>query len=396
MGDPVVPQEADLGSIAAAMAAQIDAIVERLASRYPEPVRAWFATRPELIERNLEIARGSILAELECLGDGARMPDDIPGIDADLARLAAYLDSPLEFLLWGYRNGHRVQSECFLDLLDALDPAPDARRRRELMDTASAFFFTYADRLSDMVTQVYTAEREQLLRGTEQRRMQAVARLMGGEEVDAESLGHDPHGHHVGLVLSGDDGQAAAQSLAAAVNRRVLVLAVDDGLWWGWLGGHSALGEVALRAGLASWSAPAGTTVAIGGETSGPEGFAITHGEAAAAHASGRRAGASVTVFGDVALQVLAGADKHAAARFVTRELTGIDGDDHRSSVLRSTLRAWFDHGQNAAATAAALGVHEQTVAQRLRAVEERTGRAPALRRAELDVALRLRSAQTS
>ena len=43
------------------------------------------------------------------------------------------------------------------------------------------------------------------------------------------------------------------------------------------------------------------------------------------------------------------------------------------------------------AAAAAALGVHEQTVAARLRAVEERTGRSVAARRAELETALRLR-----
>jgi hypothetical protein len=378
------------------MAEDIDATVARMEDRYPETLRSWFAARPELIERNREITHASILAEIECLRDGAVVPDEIPGVDGDLARLAAHLGSPLEFMLWGYRNGHRVQWESFLDLLDELEPAPPAHRRRELLDAAGAFFFAYADRLSDLVTQVYTREREQLLRGTEQRRMQAVARLLDGQDADADALGYDPAGHHIGIVLSGADGPAAARLLGTLLDRRVLVLVIDDGLWWGWLGGKTALGDIAVRAGLAGWAPPHGTVVAAGGEASGPDGFSVTHREAAAAHIAARRNRAPLTLFSDIALESLAGADRDAARRFVARELAGIDAEDHRSSILRETLRAWFAHGQNAAATAAALGVHEQTVAQRLRAVEERTGRAPALRRAELDVALRLAAGQTS
>lgn len=72
------------------------------------------------------------------------------------------------------------------------------------------------------------------------------------------------------------------------------------------------------------------------------------------------------------------------------RELAGIAGADTRSRRLRETLRAYFSAGQNAALTAKRLGIHEQTVAQRLGAVEERTGRAVASRRAELETALRI------
>jgi DNA-binding PucR family transcriptional regulator len=98
-----------------------------------------------------------------------------------------------------------------------------------------------------------------------------------------------------------------------------------------------------------------------------------------------------VTHYGEVALEALAAGDPDEARAFVVRELRGLEGDDARARRLRETLRAWFAAGQNAAATAAALGVHEQTVAARLRAVEERTGAPPAARRAELETALRLR-----
>lgn len=52
---------------------------------------------------------------------------------------------------------------------------------------------------------------------------------------------------------------------------------------------------------------------------------------------------------------------------------------------------SYFESSHNVAATAAALGVHHQTVANRVRAVEETLGAPVASRRAELELALRLR-----
>jgi DNA-binding PucR family transcriptional regulator len=98
----------------------------------------------------------------------------------------------------------------------------------------------------------------------------------------------------------------------------------------------------------------------------------------------------AVVHYEDIAVEAIALRDEEAARDFVASELRGIDGSDTRSTRLRETLEAYFASGQNAAATAAALGVHEQTVGQRLRAVEERTGRPIIERRAELEVALRL------
>src|SRR5205085_10983649 len=100
-------------------------------------------------------------------------------------------------------------------------------------------------------------------------------------------------------------------------------------------------------------------------------------------------AGRQITHFDDVALVALMSGDEDGAREFVARELAGIEGDDARSRRLRETLSAYFSAGHNAAATAARLGVHEQTVALRLRAVEERTGYPVVSRHTELDTALR-------
>ena len=92
----------------------------------------------------------------------------------------------------------------------------------------------------------------------------------------------------------------------------------------------------------------------------------------------------------DVALESLVTGDEARSHAFVSRELRGIDGDDPRSRRLRQTLRAYFASAQNSSAAAALLGVHEHTVAYRLRTIEERLGRPVAARRAELETALRL------
>ena len=62
-----------------------------------------------------------------------------------------------------------------------------------------------------------------------------------------------------------------------------------------------------------------------------------------------------------------------------------------RAEQLLATLEAYFGCDQNARATATGLGIHHQTVAQRLAAAEELIGQPPAARRAELELALRLR-----
>ena len=98
-----------------------------------------------------------------------------------------------------------------------------------------------------------------------------------------------------------------------------------------------------------------------------------------------------MTHYDEVALEAMAAENETEARSFIARELRGLDGADARSRRLRETLRAYFAAGQNAASTAAALGVHEHTVARRLQVVEDRIRRPVTARRAELDTALRLR-----
>jgi DNA-binding PucR family transcriptional regulator len=95
--------------------------------------------------------------------------------------------------------------------------------------------------------------------------------------------------------------------------------------------------------------------------------------------------------FEDVALEVLAGELRDDARAFIARELGELNEDSSRAGRLRETLQAYFVSGHNAAAAAAALGIHQQTVGNRLKAIEDQLGASVGSRRAELETALRLR-----
>lgn len=181
----------------------------------------------------------------------------------------------------------------------------------------------------------------------------------------------------------------AARRAAAHLDRTLLLVGILESRYWGWLGGPQPSAD--LRGLLAGLELPDATQLSLGDPGLGAAGFRASHRQAQHAQVAGEHTGRAVTHYDDVALEALAGHDRAAARAFVARELGDLDADDRRAGRLRQTLLAWFRAGHNAAAAAAVLGVHEQTVANRLRAVEDRTGRPPAERRAELEMALRLR-----
>jgi sugar diacid utilization regulator len=158
-----------------------------------------------------------------------------------------------------------------------------------------------------------------------------------------------------------------------------------------WLGLRTALSG-ATRAALAIRAASSGRRIAFGDVAPGLEGFRNSM-------SSARKAAAIQAMLGDNVPQVLWADD----VRIETLALANPDGARALvSSVLgtalerglltrrvRETLEAWLATGSYVGA-AARLGVHEQTVRQRLHRFEEAVGRPLHSRRTELHAALRL------
>ena len=104
---------------------------------------------------------------------------------------------------------------------------------------------------------------------------------------------------------------------------------------------------------------------------------------------TGRQPGGIVN-YEDVALIAIATSDAGQARDFVLRELGSLTEDSDEARRLAATLRVYLDEGSSARRAAKRLGVHENTIKNRIRAAEEHIGHPVTEHVAELLVALRL------
>jgi hypothetical protein len=217
--------------------------------------------------------------------------------------------------------------------------------------------------------------------------MTAVRDLLDGHIPSEGSLDYDVKGRHVAMVLWGRTVDAALTAVANLTSPDALAVSVDPQTWWIWF----ALGTDEPADPLVGWDPPAGVRVAVGGPADGIAGFRRAHHEARDADRIASYQEPAVVRYGDVALEALAAQDTTRAREFVAHELGPLLSDGPRERRLLATLEAYFLASHNASSAAARLGVHERTVANRLRAIETRLGGRPVdTRRAELEVALRV------
>jgi hypothetical protein len=369
---------------------ELEALADATLLGMSEEPPAWMAD-PAVAREAREFTADAIRAQLQIFKAGAELPTECPAIDADGARRGARAGSPLSLMLDGYRAGHRAQWDAWLELVERREP--DRARRLELLRQGSDFFFAYAARLSSLVTDIYMAERDQAMRSSEQRRVGLVTQLLEGAEIGTADLGYPLERLHLGISANGPGAGELLRSAISEIGAAALVLNVDKDLWWAWVAGEES--ERALARAIEAADHAGAVAIGLGTPAAGVEGFRTTHDQAGRARvlaAAGGADGRALTRYADVALEDVAARDEAAARAFVAAELTGIDGDEHRQQSLRETLLAYFRAGQNAKSAGAALGVHQQTVAQRLRSIEEQIGRPVEARRAELEAALRLRA----
>ncbi len=170
-----------------------------------------------------------------------------------------------------------------------------------------------------------------------------------------------------------------------------MIISVLNESWWGWLSGSRPLSAAEERK-LLAFKAPEKAGVALGLESFGEHGFTATNRQALRARWVARKTNRHLVRYADVAVEALASENRADARAFVARELRGIEDDTKASRERRETIAAYFAAEHNAASAAATLGVHQQTVANRLRAAEDKLGHPVGARRVELELALRLRA----
>jgi hypothetical protein len=333
-------------------------------------------------------ARRSMRVELRSFSRGV-LPERPADLDVAMVRTAAS-GGGLRLLLNGYWAAQQVLSTAWLDLVETAAPPP---RRPELLRRIE-YFFLYGRLHTDLVAEAYRREVQRAARGPDAERLQVVRSLLEGDPLPAAAAGFAAEHHHLGLIAWGAAGEEAARDLGAALGRPVLLVGPLNGEWWGWVSGARPLSradEIALE----RHRPPSGAGLAVGLPAFGIDGFRGTHRQARRARWRARAAG-GFHPYADVAVESLAAENEEDARAFLAHELRGINDDSAISRRIRETLLAYFAAGQNAASAAVALGVHQQTVANRLRTAEERLGAPIGSRRLELELALRLRSALAS
>jgi len=376
---------AEIGQVAHALEGRVTALAETIAGRIVDEVEELPAIDDGQLQEVLrELSRAALRTELVFLRRGEQ-PSACPPETEESVRLATAARLPEVAVLRTQRIGHAVVWDAFVDEAERLGTDPGLRR--SVLHAGSRFFFEYADRLAGFVNEAYRRDWTRGQNGSDTRRLKLVIDVLEDRARDLADLGYDLTLHHVGAIAWGQNAEQDLRLLARTLDRRLLLVRAAAGAVWAWLAGAEAPGRAAWR--QLALSDTSGTALALGEPGAGVDGFRRTHLQAQAAYRVAARRPRPVTRYADVALEALALHDERTAAEFVHLELDAL-GEGDRARTLRETLRAYFACGQNAAATSAALGIHEQTVAHRLRAIEERIGCPVNARRAELETALRI------
>jgi hypothetical protein len=363
-----------------------DSTLERLRERSP----GWVLQTAVSHEQINRYVRASLREHIRSFRRDA-LPKAIPEVDL-AAAIAAAKVGELDALLLGYRSAQMVLWESWFCLIED-SPEIQGDERRALLTRGSNFFFRYADLLTDYVSAAARQEIDQLRGNSEQRRYRAIRSILEGEgTAPSTDLDLELDQYHLGLFAWGEKGEEAARDLTALLDRRLLIVSPLEGSWWGWISGARPF-ELREERAIERYRPPQGAGLALGLPTHGEAGFRATHRQAQRARWFANSGEPALIRYADVAVESLASENRDDARTFVERELGAINDDSATSVRIRETLSAYFAAEHNAASAAATLGVHQQTVANRLRSAEERLGHAVGSRRLELELALRLRAA---
>lgn len=327
-----------------------------------------------------------------------------PAMATAFVRLVVHRGIPVEALTQTYRIAHGAFWRTWVSELRAA--IPDPTELATALEQGSGYMFTFIDALTAGAQRLYADERQRWVRSADAVRAQTIRELLDGLPVDAEGAGrrlrHALDREHLAVVAwstAGGVGAAtlepAVRELLAPVGGAALTTVLGTGLLAGWVGSRNgfAADEVAGLRLAGEAASELGAIVAVGTPARGVDGFRLAHLEAMHARRVAQLQLAppgSVVHYRAVAVAALASADQEQARRFVEEHLGPLLGDDRESRRLTETLQAYLEEHASPRHAAVRLGVHENTVAARIRTAESRLDRPLRGRTTELLVALRL------
>ena len=315
------------------------------------------------------------------------------------ARAMAARGYSVDVMIRFYRIGHAYFSERILTGIT--DVVPDPALALAVVASLQRYAFAYVDRVSSEVAVEYVAELDRIQTRTRAARTDAVRALIAGGPVDLRraerTLSHRLTGWQTAFVCWTDRDDVDLGRLGEAVGAHLgspHALLVPDGAHalWGWVSTSGAPSLAPRDLQPLTGQIPEAVRVTLGTPAQGADGFRDSHVQAQRGRRIVGLAGraAPVTAYPEIALVDTMSGDLDLARAFVAIELGGLAITGRREAEERRALLAVLDAQGGLAAAAEDLGVHRNTVLQRLRRAEERRGRPATERVAELHAALRL------
>jgi hypothetical protein len=243
------------------------------------------------------------------------------------------------------------------------------------------------DRFVVEVSETYRREQGYAVPSPRQRRLERIRRLLAGDLVDPGGLDYPMEGFHLALIVSGPDPEEAAVALARRLDRQLLVGESSIGRCAAWMGGGEPFLLEAVEDGAQGLIAEGPRRLTLGEAGEGLAGWRRSRRQAEAAYLVTERSQEGIVWYRDVA--ILAAALRDPDLSYFLYETYVEPLSDDRSPLME-TMLAVLEMNGNVSSAAAALGIARQTVASRVRVVEERLGRPFGSCAAQLETALRL------
>lgn len=341
-------------------------------------------------------------AALSMVRDGVAVTEaKAPAAALEHARAMANRGHDVDTMLRFYRIGQAYfAAELLPRIVGSIDDPDDALA---VSLTMQSFVVAYLDRISSHVAEEYVAELDRRQNRVRAERTDAVRALLAGEPVDVARtervLAHRLTGWQTGLVCWTETADVDLATVGAAVASELGVrhpLLMPDGARSTsvWLSTPSVPDLSDERMATLAAALPAGVLVVVGRAIDGVTGFRETHAQARRARRVVELSSnaAAVTRYDDVALVDVMSQDLDLARQLVELELGPLARDGERERLDRAALLAFLDAGGRIATAARTLGIHRNTVLNRVRRAESRRGHPATVRTAELHAALRMAS----
>ncbi|HSI27602.1 MAG TPA: helix-turn-helix domain-containing protein, partial [Aeromicrobium sp.] len=347
---------------------------------------------------------GSCSSNLEAALSMVRHGIDVSAATAPVtalehARAMAARGYSVDVMLRFYRVGHAYFNERVLTGIASV--VPDPALALAVVANLQTYAFAYTDRISSEVAAEYVAELDRIQNRVRAARTDAVRGLIAGDDIDLagaeRALSHRLTGWQTAFVCWSDRDDADLARVGVAVgshfdSRHPLLVADGAQVLWGWVATARAPDVTPEALAPLAAKIPDAVRISIGVPAQGAGGFGFSHRQAQRGRRiielSGR--GAPVTSYAELALVDTMSGDLELARSFAAAELGALAVAGRREEEERQALLAVLDAQGGLAAAAEELGIHRNTVLQRVRRAEERRGRPATDRVAELHAALRL------